>query len=186
MAQGKPQLKFESNPCNSFRDNRCHRRTTDDGMTDEFRFHELCWHSQTELKLENLLALGVERECMYMYNMQTLYLVMTSFIRKCGKFENRTLHRMTVSSLWTQTSVVDPVHYHNWHTEFWHTDFWHTEFWYTDFWNTEFYSLVQMHSRLRTPELLPKWLMSLDVLMFSVLSLSTDRPYLRNARHKSQ
>ncbi len=32
MAQGKPQLKFESNPCNNFRDNRCHRRT--DGRTD--------------------------------------------------------------------------------------------------------------------------------------------------------
>ncbi len=44
MAQGKPQLKFERNPCNNFRDNRCHRRT------DEFRFHELCGHSQAELK----------------------------------------------------------------------------------------------------------------------------------------
>ncbi len=31
-AQGKPQLKFERNPCNKFRDNRCHRRT--DGRTD--------------------------------------------------------------------------------------------------------------------------------------------------------
>ncbi len=25
------QLKYERNPCNNFRDNRCHRRTTDDG-----------------------------------------------------------------------------------------------------------------------------------------------------------
>ncbi len=32
MAQEKPLLKFESNPCNNFRDNRCHRRT--DGQTD--------------------------------------------------------------------------------------------------------------------------------------------------------
>ncbi len=30
MAQGKPQLKFERNPCNNFRDNRCHRRTTEE------------------------------------------------------------------------------------------------------------------------------------------------------------
>ncbi len=30
MAQGKPQLKFERNPCNNFRDNQCHRRTTGD------------------------------------------------------------------------------------------------------------------------------------------------------------
>ncbi len=37
MAQGKPQLKFESNPCSNFRDNRCHRRTTDDGTTDDGR-----------------------------------------------------------------------------------------------------------------------------------------------------
>ncbi len=33
MAQGKPQLKFERNPWNNFRDNRC-GRTTD---KDEFR-----------------------------------------------------------------------------------------------------------------------------------------------------
>ncbi len=45
----KPQLKFERNPCNKFRHNRCHRRTTDGRTTDEFRFHELCWHSQAEL-----------------------------------------------------------------------------------------------------------------------------------------
>ncbi len=37
MAQGKPQLKFESNPYSSFRDNRCHRRTTDDGTTEDGR-----------------------------------------------------------------------------------------------------------------------------------------------------
>ncbi len=36
MAQGKPQLKFERNPCNNFRDNRCYRRTTD-GRTDDRR-----------------------------------------------------------------------------------------------------------------------------------------------------
>ncbi len=36
MAQLKPQLKFERNPCNRLRDNGFHRRTT-----DEFRFHEL-------------------------------------------------------------------------------------------------------------------------------------------------
>ncbi len=51
-AQGKPQLKFERNPCNNFRDNRRHRPTTDGRRTtDEFRFHELCWHSQAELKM---------------------------------------------------------------------------------------------------------------------------------------
>ncbi len=35
MAQGKPQLKFERNPCNKFRDN-CDTdgRRTDDGRTD--------------------------------------------------------------------------------------------------------------------------------------------------------
>ncbi len=29
IAQGKQQLKFERNPCNRFRDNRCHRQTDD-------------------------------------------------------------------------------------------------------------------------------------------------------------
>ncbi len=33
MAQDKPQLKFERNPCNNFRDNRC----TDRQQTDERR-----------------------------------------------------------------------------------------------------------------------------------------------------
>ncbi len=36
MAQGKPQPKFERNPCNNFRDNRCHRRM-DNGRTDDGR-----------------------------------------------------------------------------------------------------------------------------------------------------
>ncbi len=36
MAQEKPQLKFERNPYNNFRDNLCHRRT-DDGRTDDGR-----------------------------------------------------------------------------------------------------------------------------------------------------
>ena len=35
MAQGKPQLKFERNPYNNFSDNRCHRRTTDGGTTND-------------------------------------------------------------------------------------------------------------------------------------------------------
>ncbi len=34
MAKGKPQLKFERNPCNNFRDNRCHRRTDDGRRTN--------------------------------------------------------------------------------------------------------------------------------------------------------
>ncbi len=52
MAQGKSKLKFERNPCNNNRDKWCHRWTTDGrGTTDEFRFHELCWHSQAELKM---------------------------------------------------------------------------------------------------------------------------------------
>ncbi len=59
MAQGKQQLKFEKNPCNNFKDNRCHRQTDGrrmviDGqrMTDKFRFHER-WHSQAQLKIKN-------------------------------------------------------------------------------------------------------------------------------------
>ena len=32
MGQGKQQLNFERNPCNNFRDTRCHRRT--DGRTN--------------------------------------------------------------------------------------------------------------------------------------------------------
>ncbi len=47
MAQGKQQIKFERYPYNNFRDNGSHRR-----MTDEFRFDELSWHSQAELKME--------------------------------------------------------------------------------------------------------------------------------------
>ncbi len=48
MAQGKQQPKFERNPCVRFRDN-CdtNRRQT----TDKFRFYELCWHGQAELKM---------------------------------------------------------------------------------------------------------------------------------------
>ena len=47
MAEGKQQLKFERNPCNRFRGNRCNRQM------DKFRFHELCRHtsSQAELKI---------------------------------------------------------------------------------------------------------------------------------------
>ena len=37
MAQGKPQLKFESNPCSNLRDNRRHRRTTDGRTMDDGR-----------------------------------------------------------------------------------------------------------------------------------------------------
>ncbi len=37
IAQGKQQLKFERNPCNSFRDNRCHRQTDDGRTTDDGR-----------------------------------------------------------------------------------------------------------------------------------------------------
>ncbi len=58
MAQGKLQLKFESNPCSYFRDNRCHRQMMDGRRmttTDEFRFHYLCWHSQAELKIWKIL-----------------------------------------------------------------------------------------------------------------------------------
>ncbi len=43
MAQGKPQMKFQSNPGSNFRDNRCHgrttydvRQTTDDGRRTNF------------------------------------------------------------------------------------------------------------------------------------------------------
>ncbi len=68
MAQGKPQPKFERNPCNNFTDNRCHR-WTDDGRTDgwrttdEFRFHELCWHSQAELKSEVRHSINYLDQC---------------------------------------------------------------------------------------------------------------------------
>ncbi len=47
MAQGKPQQKFERNPCIKFRGN-CD--TDGRQTTDKLRFHELCWHSQAELK----------------------------------------------------------------------------------------------------------------------------------------
>ncbi len=47
MAQGKPQLKFERNPCNNFRDNQCHRRTT-----DKIPYNKLCSQSQAELKIK--------------------------------------------------------------------------------------------------------------------------------------
>ena len=33
MAQGKQEVKFERNPWNSFRDNRCHRQTNFDLMS---------------------------------------------------------------------------------------------------------------------------------------------------------
>ncbi len=37
MAQGKPQVKFERNPCNNLTDNRCQRRM-DDGRRTDFDF----------------------------------------------------------------------------------------------------------------------------------------------------
>ncbi len=62
MAQGKSQLKFARNPCNRFRDNWYPRRTTDGRTTDEFWFHELCWHSQAELKTsEDVTSFEVSR-----------------------------------------------------------------------------------------------------------------------------
>ncbi len=36
MAQGTPQLKFETNPYINFRDNRWHRRTTDGRTNFDF------------------------------------------------------------------------------------------------------------------------------------------------------
>ncbi len=61
MAQGKPQQKFERNPWIRFRDNCDTVGRTDDGrqMTDKLRFHELCGHSQAELKINNI-AIGDE------------------------------------------------------------------------------------------------------------------------------
>ncbi len=43
MAQGKPQLKFERNPCIKFRDN-CDTdgQMYDGRTTDKLRFHDLC------------------------------------------------------------------------------------------------------------------------------------------------
>ncbi len=50
MAQGKQQLKFEiwKKSVNRFRDNRY--RTDGSRTPNEFRFYELCWYSQAELK----------------------------------------------------------------------------------------------------------------------------------------
>ncbi len=48
MTQGKPQLKFERNSCNNFRDNRCHRRT--DGRSTNFDFMS-SGDSQVELNI---------------------------------------------------------------------------------------------------------------------------------------
>ncbi len=44
MAQSKPQLIFERNPCVKFRDNCDTDGRTDDGRQtmDKLRFHELC------------------------------------------------------------------------------------------------------------------------------------------------
>ncbi len=47
MTQGKQQLKFERNPCNRFRDSRCHSRTTDDGRILISRAL-LTWSSRAE------------------------------------------------------------------------------------------------------------------------------------------
>ena len=48
MAQGKQQLKSDRNPWISFRDN-CE---ADGRAMGEFRFHQLCWHGQAELKIQ--------------------------------------------------------------------------------------------------------------------------------------
>ncbi len=59
----KATTKFERNPCIRFRDN-CDTarhgltdaRTTNDGRTtDKFRFDEICWYSQAELKFAMVL-----------------------------------------------------------------------------------------------------------------------------------
>ncbi len=49
MAQGKPQLKFERNPCSNFRDNRCHRRTDDGRQTTDDGRILISWKSVTYL-----------------------------------------------------------------------------------------------------------------------------------------
>ena len=49
MAQRKPQLKFERNPWNNFRDNRCHRRK--DGRTMDGRTNFDFIGAQAELKI---------------------------------------------------------------------------------------------------------------------------------------
>ncbi len=41
MAQGKPQLKFDRNWCNNFRDNPCHRWTTNGRRTDRQKSHTI-------------------------------------------------------------------------------------------------------------------------------------------------
>ncbi len=51
MAQGKQQPKFERNPCIRFRDN-----CDTDGRRAEITYHDLCWQSQAELKIECLKA----------------------------------------------------------------------------------------------------------------------------------
>ncbi len=61
MVQEKLQMKFERNPCIRFRDN-C---DTDDGRTDDGRrtkvpYHELCWQSQAELKMDYCVILNTQ------------------------------------------------------------------------------------------------------------------------------
>ncbi len=61
MAQGKPQLKFERNPCNNFRDNPMPQM--DDGRTDGQQSHTVSSadRSKAELKIlcvQNLLGLA--------------------------------------------------------------------------------------------------------------------------------
>ncbi len=63
IAQGKPQLKFERNPCVKLGDNcdtdgRTDGRTTDGRQTtDKLRFHELCYKMNTGLSLTLSMSL---------------------------------------------------------------------------------------------------------------------------------
>ena len=92
MAQGKSQLKFKRNPCNRFRNNWCHRRTTNDGRTtDEFWFDELCWDKAPcydKLPNEALKQNGIE----------TMLLVLFS---KC-------FNSSLINSIWRR-GVISPI-----------------------------------------------------------------------------
>ncbi len=108
MAQGKPHPKFERNPCIKFRDN-CDtdgRRTDGQQTMDKLRFHELCWHSQAELKMKE-----------NSYVSRTVNKIQTTshiIWKNAGMKRYVVLQEKPEKTTWSRKRSLDPIQWYLW------------------------------------------------------------------------